>query len=238
MFSGVIKESGELVSVRHESANPDGALRLAIRSSLFSTSASVRTGSPAELERGSRVVLGSSVSANGVCLTVSEFIRPDVAVFEVGSETLRRTTLGRLPLGTKVNLERSIAVGELLEGHLVLGHVDCVAKLVARKSNPFSDSNQASYGTVRFDFELPAEISVLVATKGSVAIDGVSLTVGDLIHDRPSGNSSCFFSVYVIPFTLNNTTFARLDLGDYVNIEVDPLARYVARQLAVSRGGR
>jgi riboflavin synthase len=133
---------------------------------------------------------------------------------EASAETLEHTTLGRWKVGSPVNLERSLKVGDELGGHLVSGHVDGVARVVSRK--PVS-------GSTRWEFELPAGFERLVAPKGSIALDGVSLTVNHVDGTR--------FGVNIIPHTFENTGFSDLGAGDQVNFEIDMLARYVARLL-------
>jgi riboflavin synthase len=157
------------------------------------------------------VALGASIACSGCCLTVVEkgADRFDV---QVSAETLARTTLGAWQVGSPINLERSLKLGDELGGHLVSGHVDGVATVVARTPEA---------GSTRFVFELPPGFERLVATKGSIALDGVSLTVNEVEGAR--------FGVNIIPHTAENTTFAGLQPGDRVNFEIDMLARYVAR---------
>ena len=158
--------------------------------------------------------LGDSIAVSGVCLTVVE-IDGDNLSFDLASETLRKTKLGTLKAADRVNLEGSLEVGDKIHGHFVQGHVDAVAQLVSKKE----ENN-----TIRFEFSLPAEIKAFVAPKGSICIDGISLTVGEVEAES--------FSVYIIPFTLEETTFSNLEIEDSVNLEVDCLARYVGQILA------
>ena len=157
------------------------------------------------------VDIGASIAHNGVCLTViwkwSYGYRVDV-----GPETLAVTTVRSWTLDTPINLERALKVGDELGGHIVSGHVDGVAELVDVR--PEGDSK-------RFTFEAPAALERYVAAKGSVALDGVSLTVNEVDGRR--------FGVCVIPHTLKATNFGTLKVGDKVNMEIDMLARYVAR---------
>ncbi len=157
--------------------------------------------------------LGESIAVNGVCLTVAE-IRPGGFVANLSAETLACSTLDRIQPGATVNLERALAVGDRLGGHIVSGHVDGVGRVVS--STPVDDAQ-------RWQFEAPPQVQRFVAEKGSVAIDGVSLTVNAV------GPST--FDVMLVPFTLSHTTLGRLRPGDAVNLEADVLARYVARAL-------
>jgi riboflavin synthase len=160
--------------------------------------------------------LGASIACAGVCLTVIERGRGWFAV-EASGETLARTTLGRWRPGARVNLERPLRVGDELGGHIVAGHVDGVGEVTAR---------EADGGSLRLTVAAPMALARYVAPKGSIAVDGVSLTVNQ-VEDRPDG--TCRFSVNIIPFTQTATTLGALAQGDRVNLEVDTLARYLAR---------
>jgi len=159
---------------------------------------------------------GASVACDGCCLTLVEIDKAkgkgSVFIVEVSNETLSHTTLGNWQKGQKINLERALALGEELGGHIVTGHVDGRAKLVSRY--PDGDS-------VRFLMEAPAESAGFIAPKGSIALNGVSLTVNEV-------NGTCF-GVNIIPYTLTHTTWGDRQPGDLVNLEVDLLARYAAR---------
>ncbi len=157
--------------------------------------------------------LGDSIAVSGCCLTVVDIVG-DMLGFDMGEETLQRTKLGQLQVGDAVNLERSLMVGDRLGGHFVSGHIDTVGSLTARH-----DSQDWSTCW----FEVPARWTRLMAEKGSVAVDGVSLTLVEVQADR--------FSVMLIPHTLSITTLGQLTVGDPVQIETDLLAKYVARQL-------
>lgn len=161
-----------------------------------------------------RSKIGDSIAINGCCLTVVELNGADMA-FEAGAETLSRTNLGRLQPGSAVNLEASLRLGDSLGGHLVAGHVDAVGHLDRRE-------NDAQWSTMWF--AVPAELTRQMASKGSIAIDGVSLTLVDVTDNS--------FSVALIPHTLSVTTLGNLKPGDAVNLETDLLAKYVERQLA------
>jgi riboflavin synthase len=159
------------------------------------------------------LALGASVACSGVCLTVVAK-GADWFSVQASAETLARSTLGDWRVGSPVNLERALRVGDELGGHIVSGHVDAVARIVERR--PEGDS-------VRFQFEVPPPFDRAVASKGSVALDGVSLTVNEVQGNR--------FGVNIIPHTQARTTFAAAAVGDRVNLEIDMLARYVARLL-------
>ncbi len=161
--------------------------------------------------------IGDSIAVNGVCLTVSEKTRAG-ASFRVSPETQRLTNLapGRLMAGAKVNLERALRYSDRLGGHLVSGHVDGVARVV----------DVVRHGDfVEIEFQYPKELSAFVARKGSVAMDGISLTVASL--------KSSSFTVAVIPQTLADTNLSQVRVGSLVHIEVDMFARYVHRMITV-----
>jgi riboflavin synthase len=207
MFTGIVTDVGEVVSME-----PRGELRrLRIACSYDSDS----------------IALGASIACSGVCLTVVAVAREDArTIFEVdaAAETLAVTTVGTWVKGTRVNLERALKIGDELGGHIVTGHVDGVARIVSR--DDFCDrapegrpSEQTSMS--RFWIESPRELSRFIAKKGSVALDGVSLTVNETEGDR--------FSVLLIPHTLAVTTLGARRAGEAINIEVDLMARYAAR---------
>jgi riboflavin synthase len=158
--------------------------------------------------------LGASVAVNGVCLTVVE-VRPDGFAFDVGPETLERTAISRLAVGDGVNLERPLRLGAALGGHLVLGHVDGVALV--------TDVTRVE-STARVRFALPGpDLAPLLVAKGSIAVDGVSLTI--------AGLDAAGFEVMLIPHTLEVTNLGRLRQGSAVNIEADVIGKYVLRSL-------
>lgn len=198
MFAGIVETLGQVQAVV---ARAPG-VRLVVDSPLVAAD----------------VALGDSVAVNGCCLTVVEFDARTLA-FDVGPESLKRTNLGRLAPGAAVNLERSLKLGDRLGGHFVSGHVDAVGTLDAR----IDDRDWTTCW-----FQVPPELTRQMASKGSVAVDGVSLTLVEVQFDR--------FSVALIPHTLAVTTLGKLVLGDPVNIETDLLAKYVERQLA-GQGG-
>jgi riboflavin synthase len=159
----------------------------------------------------SEFALGESIAVDGACLTVVERTEDRFRV-QASPETLRRTTLGRLSSGHKVNLERALRLSDRLGGHLVLGHVDAVSRILSKKPEG---------GSVVVHFELPAELAPFFIDKGSVTVDGISLTVNQVEARR--------FNVALIPETQERTTLARKGEGDSVNLEADLIGKYVAR---------
>ncbi|MGH6960471.1 MAG: riboflavin synthase [Dongiaceae bacterium] len=160
------------------------------------------------------IAIGASIACSGACLSVVER-GPGWFAVEASAETLSKTTLRTWRSGTAVNLERPLKLGDELGGHLVLGHVDGVGELVERRPDG---------GSLRLTFAAPADLARFIAPKGSVAIDGVSMTVNEV-----SGRQ---FGVNVIPITQRETNLGQLAVGDRVNLEIDLLARYVARLMA------
>src|SRR5215469_8626455 len=178
----------------------------------------VRRGEPLDLTIAtafdiSTIPLGASIGCSGACLTVVA-VEPGAFAAQASVETLARTTLGEWTEGTLVNLEKSLRLGDELGGHLVLGHVDGMARIVERR--PEAES-------VRFVFDVPEELASFIAPKGSVALDGVSLTVNEVAQNR--------FGVNTIPHTLACTNFGSSRAGQRMNLEIDLIARYVARLL-------
>lgn len=172
--------------------------------------------------------LGASIACSGACLTVVDFGETaDPATggarswfaADVSAETLSKTTLGDWRVGTPVNFERALRLGDELGGHLVSGHVDGLARVAERR--PEGDSQ-------RFGFTVAAALAPFIAPKGSVALDGVSLTVNE-VADEPGG--ACRFGVNIVPHTAAVTTFGTLEVGQAVNLEIDLLARYLQRLL-------
>jgi len=161
------------------------------------------------------IAVGASIAHDGCCLTVTSVRAAGTGsefTVDVSNETLSRTTLGEWQPGRAINLERSLRAGDELGGHIVTGHVDATATIVAIR--PDGESR-------RLTFEVPQSLARFVASKGSVALDGTSLTVNEI--------DGCRFGVNLIPHTLTVTTWGRKNVGERVNIEIDPLARYVAR---------
>ena len=195
MFTGIVSDIGEIVSISRGGKAEDRRFVIRTRHDL------------------TPVASGASIACSGCCLTVVEK-EADRFTVEASGETLDRTHLGDWQAGKRINLELSLKVGDELGGHLVYGHVDGVGTVVSTKPDG---------GSMRFVFEAPKELARFVATKGSVAVDGVSLTVNEV-----SGNC---FGVNLIPHTQAVTTLGQAKAGQRVNLEVDMLARYVARLL-------
>ncbi|WP_114393716.1 riboflavin synthase [Oleisolibacter albus] len=190
MFTGIITDIGRVAAIERR-----GDLRLTIETGF-------------DLEQ---VPLGASIASNGVCLTVVEKLSGAYRV-DVSAETVAKTTAGDWAVGTPLNLERSLKLGDELGGHLVYGHVDGVAEVLSM--TPEGDSH-------RWRFRAPDSLARFIAPKGSVALNGVSLTVNEV--------DGAVFGINIIPHTAEKTTFGRLGPGARVNLEVDMLARYVAR---------
>jgi len=198
MFTGIISDLGEVIDVEEKA---EGLRRIRIGCDYDPSS----------------IVIGASIACSGICLTVVERgLTSNRASFAVdaAAETLRLTTAQGWRRGTRINLERALRLGDELGGHMVSGHVDGIAELIMR--DDFLD-------TASFSLRAPAALSRFVAAKGSVALDGVSLTVNKVDGD--------VFSVLIIPHTLQVTTFGGLEPGACLNLEVDQMARYAARLL-------
>ena len=161
------------------------------------------------------IAIGASVACSGVCLTVVSKTA-NTLTFDVSAETRRRTAVGMWQAGARLNLERALKVGDELGGHIVTGHVDAVGQII--DITPEGDSK-------RFTFRIPASIAPYVAPKGSICLNGVSLTVNE-VRDHADGHD---FTVNIIPHTAEWTTFGSAQPGDEVNIEIDVLARYLFR---------
>jgi len=156
-------------------------------------------------------VIGASIACSGCCLTAVE-LGADWFAVDASAETLSKTVLGSWRPGTRVNLERALRVGDELGGHIVSGHVDGVGEVLARTPE---------HGSTRFSIRVPKALSRYIAPKGSVALNGISLTVNEVADD--------IFGINIIPHTLENTDLGGIQPGAAVNIEIDTLARYVAR---------
>jgi len=193
MFSGIIEEIGEIK---------------AISSGIDSKKLEIKAEKVLK-----DLKIGESMNINGACQTVIE-VKPDYFVVEAVKETLKRTNLSRLKKGERVNLERALKLSDRLGGHLLSGHIDCTTEI--KSISPAGDS-------LIFDFLLPSEHSSLVIEKGSIAVEGISLTIAEL---RKSS-----FTVSVIPFTLQMTTLKEKKVKDIVNLEFDLLGKYVKRFL-------
>lgn len=196
MFTGIVTDMGDLVAVE--------------------TKGEVKTLTIATAYEAAGIDVGASIAHAGVCLTVTSVAaggpRGTLFTVDAAPETLAITTVGGWTKGRRINLERSLKMGDELGGHMVSGHVDCTAKVVSREDLG---------STTRFVFEVPEQLARFVAAKGSVALDGTSLTVNTV-----EGNT---FSCLLIPHTLAVTTWGGVKAGDTVNFEVDLMARYAAR---------
>ena len=194
MFTGIIAAVGQLKSLESRG----GDIRLHI--------------DPAKLDL-TDVKLGDSIAVNGVCLTVVEMASRSLQ-FDVSQETLQRTSLGQLKKGSEANLEKALAVGDRLGGHMVSGHVDGLGEVI---------SKTASARSWQYKIKVPAELERYIAEKGSITIDGVSLTVNGVFEGG--------FDINIIPHTLEETIIKHYQTGTKVNLEVDLIARYLERLL-------
>jgi riboflavin synthase len=204
MFTGLVSDIGEVIAVM-----PRGLLWRARIGCAF----------PADL-----IAIGASIACAGPCLTVVERTTANgrtIFDVDVGAETLARTTLARWRPGSLVNLERSLKLGDELGGHLVTGHIDGMGEVTARRDFD---------GMAEVSLSVPPRLAKFIAEKGSVCLDGTSLTVNAVDGDR--------FSVLIIPHTLAATTWAAARVGDAVNVEVDLMARYAARLLQTAASPR
>jgi len=193
MFTGLIESVGKVQSLKRQGES--GQLRIV-----------------SSLVEGD-LQLGESIAVNGACLTVTAWDQSSFSV-DISPETMNCTTLGMLRPNQQVNLERALCLADRLGGHLVSGHIDCIATVRRR----YQDQN-----AIRFDFAVPQEVMRYLVVKGSVAVDGISLTVNRVEHDM--------FSVAVIPHSVEKTTLKLCREGSQVNIEIDLLGRYVERLL-------
>jgi len=196
MFTGLVRERGRVAA--DPAPSDQGGVRLRVRHSAA---------------LGELLSVGASLAVSGVCLTVIEML-PEESLVELSPETLRRTTLGGLRAGSEVNLEPALRMGDPLGGHWVQGHVDGTVPVLAVETA--GDHREVTC-------ELPADLAPFVVEKGSIALDGVSLTVASLADGR--------FGVALIPHTLEVTTLGGVRTGDRLNVEVDLLGKYVHRAL-------
>jgi riboflavin synthase len=197
MFTGIITDLGEITSIKPTAQGQLHRLRIACRYDQTT------------------IADGASIACNGVCLTVvASGVEQDRTWFDVdtAAETLRLTTAKDWGKGTRLNLERALKIGDELGGHIVAGHVDGIATIVARDDLP---------DMARFELRAPRDLAKFIAAKGSVTLDGVSLTVNTAVDDQ--------FSVLIIPHTLQVTTLRDWRVGSEINLEVDLMARYAAR---------
>jgi riboflavin synthase len=197
VFTGLIETTGKLV--RRTASGGDA--RLVVTGALG----------------GEPLALGESIAVDGVCLTVAAIVDAQTFEADASSETLAKTTLGALQAGQLVNLERALAVGQRMGGHIVTGHVDGVGRIVSQESVG---------AALKVTFEAPADLAKFIAAKGSICVCGVSLTVNNV--------SGAKFDVMLIPHTREKTSLDGLGVGSPVNLEVDIVARYVLRFMDVS----
>ncbi len=206
MFTGIITDIGTIKDIRRGVGGEWGDTRMEVFSRYDPDS----------------IDIGASISHAGACMTVVEKHRVETGCwygFDVSDESLSKTTMGQWAAGQKINLERALTGKDELGGHLVTGHVDGVGTLISR-------GNVA--GSLALQFEAPSEIAFGIAPKGSITVEGVSLTV-NLVNKNT-------FTVNIIPHTAEVTTLGKLQVGDKVNLEIDLIARYVARYLAHMKG--
>lgn len=201
MFTGIIESKGSIKHIEHRS----GDARITI--------------DVGKLDMRD-VALGDSISCNGVCLTAIEF-DSNSYVADVSNETLSLTTLGNLGLGSRVNLEKALTPSSRLGGHLVSGHVDGIGEIMAIENESRS---------IKYQIKIPGELAHYVAKKGSICIDGVSLTVNEI--------NDSIISINLVPHTIQETTAADYKVGSLVNLEVDLLARYLERLLTGQKVAR
>lgn len=200
MFTGIITDIGAVAALRRDLAG----VRMDVQTSLDLSDAEI----------------GASVACAGVCLTiVDKDARTGRFAADISAETLSKTTLGDLDVGDRLNLERALRVGDELGGHIVSGHVDGVAELIGTR-----DEGEST----RWRLSAPRALGGYIAPKGSVALDGCSLTVNE-VEDDPSGAHPVVFGVNLIPHTKAHTTFGEASSGRRLNLEIDVLARYVSR---------
>jgi riboflavin synthase len=195
MFTGLVSDVGQILSVTEK-----GDLRRVRIACSYAPES---------------ILLGASIACSGPCLTAVEIGTQDGRTFfevDAAAETLARTTVGRWAPGQRVNLERSLKIGDELGGHIVTGHVDAIAKIIERRDFD---------GMAHYDIQVPDELAKFIAEKGSVCLDGTSLTVNSI--------SGSVFSILLIPHTLSVTTWGERRTGDELNLEVDLMARYAAR---------
>lgn len=200
MFTGLVEGMGAVVRITPK--GPDAVLSIS---------------SPWPV---GELVMGESIAVGGACLTVTD-ISGQVFGVDVSAESLSRTTMGQLRVGSKVNLERAMQLGERLGGHLVTGHVDCVGQMSGIRQHG---------GSTILEISIPPEHLKMVVEKGSITVDGISLTVNEVLAQG--------FSLNIIPHTLAATTLSLVKVGDSVNIETDLIGKYVARLLNRDQGAQ
>ncbi|HOO55893.1 MAG TPA: riboflavin synthase [bacterium] len=199
MFTGIIREIGTIRGVKRKTGSLDLAVECPETAAISQT--------------------GDSIAVNGVCLTATS-IQGKTVTMDVGEETFSRTTLSTVSAGTRVNIEPALRLGDSMGGHIVSGHVDAVGTIKSLSPQNTQWVYEISY---------PGELAKLIAAKGSIAVDGISLTVGK------TGRNS--FELYIIPHTLDETTLKNKKAGDRVNLEADVLARYVVNAIEGKKTG-
>ena len=198
MFTGIITDIGRLKDVTRVTGSEWGDTRMVVETSYDTDT----------------IDIGASIAHSGACMTGVEK-GPNWYAFDVSDESLSKTTLGHWKVGDPINLERALTGADELGGHMVTGHVDCTAKCRSRETVA---------GSIQFWIEIPDDLAFAIAPKGSVTVDGVSLTVNEVKDGA--------FMLNIIPHTAEVTTLGTLQPGDDVNLEIDVIARYVARYLA------
>lgn len=219
MFSGIIEDVGRIVELRPRGNGRTLVIRTAVT---VAPAGEAGVGTPDR----ARIGLGDSIAVMGACLTVEAVAPPDRFTVAAGAETLRLTVLGELGVGDPVHLERSLRVGDRLDGHLVSGHVDGLGTV--------EEIRQERESWVVW-VAVPAELSRYIAVKGSICVDGISLTVNELRPAAAGGGVA--FRLNIIPFTAEHTAIAAYAPGRRVDVEVDQVARYLERLVGADGGG-
>ncbi len=205
MFTGIIQDLVKIDAVKKTDLLPD----------VYNTDINDKNRADTEitlnLKKFKKLKIGDSVAINGVCLTVAK-LNKNLATFQIIDETIRKSCFSYIKKGDRVNIERSLRVGDRLEGHFILGHVDCIGKIEHIEKN--------KTGSIILIEIKDKSILHLIAPKGSITIDGISLTVVKMIENK--------VEIALIPHTLENTTLGIKNIGDIVNVEVDILARYIS----------
>ncbi len=204
MFTGIVEDLVKIEEIKKTSASKTKINNLENKNG-HHTEITIK------VEKMKKIKIGDSVAINGVCLTVAKLDK-NMATFQIIDETIKKSCFSYVKKGDKVNIERSLQVGDRLEGHFILGHVDCIGKIEIIEKN-----NMGSKIIIEITDK---SLLHLIATKGSITIDGISLTVVNITNDK--------VEIALIPHTLENTTLGIKNMGDFVNVEVDILARYVS----------
>jgi riboflavin synthase len=205
MFTGIIQDLVKIDAVKKTDLLPD------VYNTDINDKNRADTKITLNLKKFKKLKIGDSVAINGVCLTVAK-LHKNLATFQIIDETIRKSCFSYIKKGDRVNIERSLRVGDRLEGHFILGHVDCIGKIEHIEKN--------KTGSIILIEIKDKSILHLIAPKGSITIDGISLTVVKMIENK--------VKIALIPHTLENTTLGIKNIGDIVNVEVDILARYIS----------